>query len=98
MKQEFKDLEQRWNAKLNDLEQRWNVDIGDLRKEIEDVRKEIKNSEQRLNARWDVTEAENKAHRARLEGNMVLLKWMFGASMTAFVGILIRMLLYRTPI
>ena len=69
----------------------------ELKRDIDDVRREIKETDQRLGARLDVMAAENKALRAELKGDMLLLKWMFGASMTAFVGILIRMLLYRSP-
>ena len=52
-------------------------------KRDKDVRKEIKSSVQRFNARMDIAEAENNAHHAKLGGNVILLKWMFGASMTA---------------
>lgn len=63
-------------------------EIADLRK---DVKQEIKDVEQRLTARIDTLAAQ-------LKGEMLLLKWMFGAVMTVGVGILIRLFLVRGPI
>ena len=66
----------------------------DLSREIDDLRKDlkqdIKDSEQKLNSRIDTLEA-------RFRGEMLLLKWMFGAMMTINLGILIRLFVSRGP-
>jgi hypothetical protein len=67
------------------------VTKDDLKREGEDLRKEIKESEQRINARIDRVVAQ-------LKGDMMLLKWMFGAVITIGVGILVRLFLFRGPV
>ena len=66
----------------------------DLRQEINECRKdlkqEIKDSERSLSSRIDTLEA-------RIRGEMLLLKWMFGAMMTINLGVLIRLFVGRGP-
>jgi phage host-nuclease inhibitor protein Gam len=89
--QEIDSFRKEVKQEFKDLEQRTNA-------KIDEVRNEIKNSEQRVTARMDVMDATSRALRVELKGDMFLLKWMFGVAMTAFVGLLIRLLFYRSPI
>ncbi len=73
----------------------------DLMREINDVRREIKDSEQRLNAKIDSGLSDVRIQIALLKGEMLLLKWMLGVGMTisiALMGIVLRVLLIRMPI
>ena len=68
--------------------------VVEVRKEIQlsakDTKDELKSESLKLNGKIDTIDA-------RLRGEMLLLKWMFGATLTGMVGILIRLLVYRTP-
>jgi hypothetical protein len=73
----------------------------DLMRKTDDVRREIKDSEQRLNAKIDSCLSDVRIQITLLKGEMLLLKWMFGVGMTisiALMGIVLRVLLIRTPI
>ena len=74
---------------------------GEIKDEIEGVRREIKESEQRVTTRLEVLTSDNKAVRAEIKGEILLLKWMFGAGMTigiAILGIVLRILVWKTPL
>jgi G3E family GTPase len=57
----------------------------------DDLKQELKETEQRLTAKIDTSAA-------HLKGEMLLLKWMFGVGVTVGVGILTCLLVYRGPI
>ncbi len=62
-----------------------------------ELRQEIKDVEQRLTARLDVMAAENKAYQEALRGEMVLLRWMLGLSVTLTAGVAVRLFFFRGP-
>lgn len=74
------------------------VTKDDLATTAKDLKQEIKDVEQRLTSRIDLVAAEQKTIRAELKGDMLLLKWMFGAVMGVGVAILVRLFLVRSPI
>lgn len=63
----------------------------DLKQEISEVRKEVKDAEQRVSARLDTLSAQ-------IKGEMLLLKWMFGAVIGIGGAVLVRLFLFRGPI
>jgi len=67
-------------------------EFKDVRKEIEDLReelkREIKDESQKLSTRIDVLAA-------KFGGEMLLLKWMLGATLTAVMGIFIRLFFFQ---
>ena len=63
----------------------------DLAATEKSVKQEIKDAEQRVSARLDTLAAQHK-------GEMLLLKWMFGAATGVGVAILVRLFLFRGPI
>jgi hypothetical protein len=67
------------------------ITAKELKQEISDARREVKDAEQRLNGRIDTLAAQMK-------GEMLLLKWMFGAVIGVGVAILVRLFLFRGPI
>ena len=67
----------------------------DLTATTKELRQEIKDAEQRVNARIDLVAAEVKTLRAELKGELLLLKWMMGVTFTgvlAAVGLIARVL------
>jgi hypothetical protein len=64
----------------------------------DDLKQEGREAEQRLNSRIDAVAADVKALRAELKGEMLLLKWMFGAVMGVGVAILVRLFLFRAAV
>lgn len=66
------------------------VTKDDLTQAVKDLRQEDQQTRDELKSRMDTMEA-------KLRGEMLLLKWMLGAVLTGTVGILIRLLVYRTP-
>jgi ABC-type phosphate transport system auxiliary subunit len=96
----LKDLVTKDDLKLTKEDiQREMADVGkELKQDIKDVKQEVKDAEQRMNTKFEVLVAELKALRAELKGETLLLKWMFGASVTIAVGILIRLYLVRGPL
>ncbi|VTT97645.1 Phage-related protein OS=Burkholderia rhizoxinica (strain DSM 19002 / CIP 109453 / HKI 454) GN=RBRH_04009 PE=4 SV=1: DUF1640 [Gemmataceae bacterium] len=90
-KQEFADL----RKEIGDLRKELKQDMADLRKELKqdiaDARKETKDAEQRVNARLDTIAAQ-------IKGEMLLLKWMFGAIVGMGAAILVRLFLVRGPL
>jgi cell shape-determining protein MreC len=74
------------------------VSKDDLKQTEKDVRQEMKDVEQRLTARLDVMTADNRAYQAALRGEMLLLKWMLGVSVTLTAGVAIRLFFFRGTI
>ncbi len=72
----------------------------DLEQTEKDLRHEFRDVEQRLGTRIDLLAAEIKGIRTELKGEMLLLKWMFGAGVTialTMFGVVLRLLLTRLP-
>jgi hypothetical protein len=83
--------------------------IGSLRAELQnDIRQtgqrldaKIENLEQRLDAKIENLEqrltAKLENHTAKIEGQITLLKWMIGLSISLSVAVLIRLFIMRVP-
>ena len=67
------------------------VTTDDLKVTEDGLRKEIKESEQRVNARLDTVVAQ-------LRGELVLLKWMIGVGLTMGTAVLLRLFFFRGPV
>ena len=65
--------------------------VSDIERLVADVKREIKEESTKTHAKFDTIIA-------KLQGDNLLLKWMFGASMTVGLGILIRLFLLKSPI
>jgi hypothetical protein len=63
----------------------------------EDLRHEMKEMEQRLNAHIDSVASDLKSSRSELKGDIQLLKWMAGAAITIGIAILVRLFFFHAP-
>jgi hypothetical protein len=70
-------------------------DLGATEKEL---KQEVKEVEQRVNAKIDNGLADLKVLLAQARGELVLLRWMLGVTVGGIVAILIRLFLLRGPI
>lgn len=89
------------------------VTKDDLKREVDDAKKELKQeitdarteakqdlkeTEQRVNAKIDNGIADLKVQMAQIKGELVLVRWMLGVTISGIVAILIRLFLMRGPI
>lgn len=77
---------------LNDF-----VTKDDLAAAVKDLRQESKDAEQRANVRIDAVLAKLDTMDARHRGDLALLRWILGLLVTAVVGILVLLFIFRGP-
>jgi len=64
------------------------VTKDDLKRESDDIRREIKETEQRLSSKIETSNVQ-------VRGDTALTRWMLAAVLTGVTGILIRLFVYR---